>query len=142
MQTIEGISPDMIWTFLIVLVGLGGIVVLGDKVVDVFRKRKERKRIEKKEPEDRLAEEISKKVMEKLEPRFTEIDGKLANDKIRLDDYARKITLLEEQAGTQEAGTRALCRGMLALLNHALHNGNKDEIEEASKAFNEYLTGK
>ena len=42
-QAIEGITPGMIWTFLVVLVGLMALVVLGDKVLDVFRKAKKRK---------------------------------------------------------------------------------------------------
>ena len=44
MEKIEGITPAMLWTFLVVLVGLMALVVLGDKVMDVFRNIKKRKK--------------------------------------------------------------------------------------------------
>ena len=40
---IEGISPSMLWTALYVIVGLCALVVLGDKVLDVFRHARQRK---------------------------------------------------------------------------------------------------
>lgn len=43
-QAIEGITPSMLWTSLVVLVGLMALVVLGDKVMDVYRNAKKRKK--------------------------------------------------------------------------------------------------
>ena len=130
-QPIEGITPGMLWTALYVIVGLCALVVLGDKVRAVFAGVQQRKQA--KRPE--LADEISAKVLAKLEPRFAEIDRKLANDKQRID-------ALSAQTRDNEEGQRVLCRGVLALLNHALHNGNGDEMEKAQQSINDYLIEK
>jgi uncharacterized protein (UPF0210 family) len=135
LQPIEGITPSTLWTFLTVLVGICALIVLGDKVLTVFRNAQRRK----KEPEDKLAEEISAKVLEKLEPRFQAIDQKLSNDKATIDSHTRQIESLAKRADGTDTGIKAINRGVLALLNHALHNGNTDELENAQKGINDYL---
>jgi len=134
-KPIEGITPGTLWTFLTVLVGICALIVLGDKVLTVFRNAQRRK----KEPEDKLAEEISAKVLEKLEPRFQAIDQKLSNDKATIDSHTRQIESLAKRADGTDTGIKAINRGVLALLNHALHNGNTDELENAQKGINDYL---
>lgn len=141
MQPIEGITPDMLWTALIVMVGVGGLIVLGDKVMDVWRKHQARKQISSG-PESQLAEAISKKVIEKMEPRFADIDRKFANDKQLLETHTRQIGELNKRVDGLETGQKAQCRGILALLNHELHNGNSDEMEEAKKGMDNYLIEK
>ena len=138
MQPIEGITPQALWTFLVVAVGLCALVVLGDKVADVFRRGRERKQAQRPE----LADEISAKVIQKLKPQFEEIDRKLANDNTRLDLHDRQISALSERQSSAETGIKALSRGVLALLNHQLHNGNTDELNDAQKALNNYLIEK
>ena len=135
LQPIEGITPSTLWTFLTVLVGICALIVLGDKVLTVFRNAQRRK----KEPEDKLAEEISAKVLEKLEPRFRDIDQKLSNDKAAIGSHTRQIESLAKRADGTDTGIKAINRGVLALLNHALHNGNTDELENAQKGINDYL---
>jgi len=141
LQPIEGITPDMLWTALIVLVGVGGLIVLGDKVMDVWRKHQARKQISSG-PESQLAEAISKKVIEKMEPRFADIDRKFANDKQLLETHTRQIGELNKRVDGLETGQKAQCRGILALLNHELHNGNSDEMEAAKKGMDNYLIEK
>ena len=137
-QPIEGITPGALWTFLTVAVGICALIVLGDKVMAVFRNYKKRKA----EPEDKLADDISAKVLEKLEPRFAEIDRKLSNDKNTIDSHTRQIEGLAKRIDGSEQGIKALSRGVLALLNHALHDGNDDELEKAQQGINEYLIEK
>ena len=141
MQPIEGITPQTLWTFLGVLVGLGALIVLADKVMDVWRKHKARKKIESG-PESQLAEEISKKVLEKLEPRFQEIDRKLNNDKVRLDDQAQRLAALGSRNDTLEAGQKAMCRGVLALLSHEINGNSTDKLREAQSDINDFLIEK
>lgn len=141
MQPIEGITPETLWTFLVVLVGLGALVVLGDKVIDVWRRHKARKELNEG-PEGHLAEEISKKVMEKLEPRFQEIDRKLANDKALLDDHTRRLSTYESKFTQQEEGQRAICRGVLALLSHEINGNSTDKLHEALEGIKNYLIEK
>lgn len=141
MQPIEGITPQALWTFLVVLVGLGTLVVLADKVMDVWRKHKARQKIETG-PESQLAEEISKKVLEKLEPRFQEIDRKLNNDKVRLDDQAQRLAALGSRNDVLEAGQKVMCRGMLALLSHEINGNSTDKLRDAQTDVNNFLIDK
>jgi uncharacterized protein HemX len=136
-KPIEGITPGMIWTFVAVLVGLAALYVLYGKVRETYAKNKHMK-----DPGNKLADEISARVLEKLEPRFAEIDKKLANDKATLDGHTRQIEALATRTDGNEDGVKALSRGVLALLNHTLHNGNTDELEHAQQALNDYLIEK
>ena len=136
-QAIEGITPGMIWTFVAVLVGLAALYVLYGKVRETYQKNKKMK-----DPENKLADEISARVLEKLEPRFAEIDKKLTNDKAMIDGHSRQIEALASRTDGNEDGVKALSRGVLALLNHTLHNGNTDELEHAQQALNDYLIEK
>jgi uncharacterized protein HemX len=136
-KPIEGITPGMIWTFVAVLVGLAALYVLYGKVRETYQKNKKMK-----DPENKLADEISARVLEKLEPRFAEIDKKLANDKATLAGHTRQIEALATRTNGNEDGVKALSRGVLALLNHTLHNGNTDELEHAQQALNDYLIEK
>ena len=139
MPAIEGFTPDMLWTALKVIVGLCALVVLWDKVRDVFASAKKRK--DAKRPE--LADEISEKVLEKLEPRFAEIDRKLANDKATIDGPTRQIEALNLRTDNQDTGLRALCHGMLALLDNAEKcGGGSPEIKDAKKRFTGFLADK
>ena len=141
MQPIEGITPEMLWTFLVVLAGLGALIVLGDKVMDVWRKHKARKEIQEG-PEGKLADEISKKVMEKLEPRFAEIDRKLANDKALLDAHTRELADYDKRFSRQEEGLRTICRSDLALLAHEINGNSVDKLKEALEGIKTYLIEK
>lgn len=141
MQPIEGVTPGMLWTALIVLIAGAGLYVLYGKVKETYRKQQEYKKMQNG-PGNKLADEISTKVMERLEPRFVEIDRKLANDKAAIDSHTRQIEGLVNRADGSEQGIKALSRGVLALLNHALHNGNTDELEKAQQGINDYLIEK
>lgn len=137
-QPIEGITPGALWTTLYVLLALCLIVITVYKVVEIIRKERERKQARRPE----LADEISGKVLEKLEPRLAEIDRKLANDKALIDNHTRQIAAVEARQDAMERGQKAQCRGVLALLNHELHNGNSDEMERAQAGMNDYLIDK
>ena len=60
--------------------------------------------------------------------------NKLANDKLRLDDHSEEIRELQES-------TQVLCNGVLALLDHELHNGNADQMTKARDDLLGYLSG-
>lgn len=137
-QPIEGITPGALWNTLYVLLALCLIVITVYKVVEIIRKERERKQARRPE----LADEISGKVLEKLEPRLAEIDRKLANDKALIDNHTRQIAAVEARQDAMERGQKAQCRGVLALLNHELHNGNSDEMERAQAGMNDYLIDK
>lgn len=142
LQTIEGVTPGMLWTALIVLIAGAGLYVLYGKVRDTWHKQQEYKQMQN-DPGERLADDISEKVLQKLEPRFAEIDKKLANDKAVIESHTRQIEALNKRVDSSETGIRALCRGMLALLNNAKQrDGASEEINKATTEFTDYLADK
>lgn len=60
---------------------------------------------------------------------------KLATDKARLDEHEHAINDLRE-------GQQVLCSGILALLDHELHNGNSEQMQGARDGIMNYLSGK
>lgn len=141
MQTIEGVTPGMLWTALIVLIAGATLYVLYGKVRETYRTQQQYKKA-MNDPSEKLADEISAKVLKNLEPRFKDIDMKLANDKANIDNHTRQIADLSRHADGTDKGLKAINRGVLALLNHQLHNGNTDELEEAQRSINNYLIEK
>ena len=65
----------------------------------------------------------------------TDTEKKLATDKARLDEHEKAIRDLQESQ-------QVLCTGLLALLDHELHNGNGEQMQEARDSIMHYLTGK
>lgn len=65
----------------------------------------------------------------------TDTAKKLANDKRQLDEHEIAIKDLQES-------TQVLCTGILALLDHELHNGNTDQMQGARDDLMHYLSGR
>ena len=120
MDKIEGFTPGMLWTFVIVLIGLGSIAILVDKVVDIFRKAKDRK-----------SNGMEARVRA-LEDRDAVIEEKLDRDLRRIEDLEKR----QDDAGD---GFSVLGKAVLAILNHQIHNGNGEEMLEAQSELNSYL---
>lgn len=148
-QPIEGITPGALWTFAGVLVALLGIAILVFKVIEFWQGQKDRK--EKRENDDqkqiRLAEEVSRKVAADLEPRFrgienevSEVNRKLENDKQRLDGHERTLNSISQAQADNSEGFAVLAGALLAVLDHELHNGNEDQMNDARNELNRYLT--
>ena len=78
-----------------------------------------------------------------LEPRFEEYDRKFANDKALLENHTRQIEAINRRTDSQDAGIRALCHGMAALLDNAEKcGGGSPEIKDAKKRFTGFLADK
>lgn len=56
----------------------------------------------------------------------------LATDKRRIDRLERDVADVRD-------GQKALVKGVQALLEHELHNGNSEQMEKASTGLNEWL---
>ena len=130
---IEGVTPTALWNAAYVFLAIVGVVIVLDKVNDIWIKRQERKRRILQEQQAPV-EDLDGR-LQKIEKRLDSIDEKLSSDK-------RRLEALERQQDDADAGFRALCRATLAMLNHELHNGNDDEMESAQKALTDYLIGK
>ena len=67
--------------------------------------------------------------------RHKDVHAKLATDKARLDAHEKEINELRD-------GQRVICGGVQALLDHALHNGNSQQMQDASNKLTEWLINK
>lgn len=57
---------------------------------------------------------------------------KLENDYQRLNEH-------DDAIKKQQECQQLLCAGVMALLDHELHNGNSDQMQKARDAFDHYL---
>ncbi len=64
----------------------------------------------------------------------TDTAKKLAADKTRLDGHDKAIQSLQES-------NQVLCSGIMALLDHELHNGNGEQMQKARDDIMRYLQG-
>lgn len=140
-QPIEGITPSMLWNFILVLLGLCAIVVLVYKVVEIMRKEHERKEQKNRLSGKDLTDEIAEKVLAKLEPRFKDIETKLDTDKNRLDNHETAIKSLNNSIETIKDGMQVTCDALTAILDHELHNGNSDQMQKARDDLQNYTNG-
>ena len=89
-----------------------------------------------------MADVISKKVLEKLEPRFADIDRKLAADKLRIDDHDAKLANQSKKVAEIDEGQKVLCRGILALLSHEVNGNSIDKLKASQQEIQNYLINK
>ena len=140
-QPIEGITPTMLWNFVLVLLGLCAVVILVYKVIEIMRKEHERKEKRDKLNGKDLTDEIADKVLEKLEPRFAEIDKKLSSDKDRLDNHETALKEASKSSKIIRSGMKVTADALAAVLDHELHNGNQDQMQKARDELQAYTNG-
>lgn len=63
-------------------------------------------------------------------------------DKKRLDAHDRRLGDLESGLRDTQDGQRVLMQGVMALLEHELHNGNSAQMEKASRDIQAHLLSK
>ena len=122
-MTINGLTPSILW---VVLVGLIGICACTVTVLSALEKVQNLR--EKRNKPQREAN--------------SDIMAMLARDKHRLDVHEAAISEMQAKQRTLEEGQRAVCAGVMALLEHELHNGNATEMQEASAGIHKYLLNK
>lgn len=140
-QPIEGITPTMLWNFVLVLLGLCAVVILIYKVIEIMRKEHERKSQRNRLEDHGLTDEIADKVLEKLEPRFKDIESKLDKDKTRLDNHESSIHSLNGSIDSIKEGMQVTADALTAILDHELHNGNTDQMQKARDELQKYTNG-
>ena len=160
--TYQGVAPWMIWVTVITVIALCVAIAAVWKVVQISRDEKKRRRDEMTEiaagvvteQVGKLAENISQKVTANMQEKFEAIDRKLAADKEsieaqrqRSNEHDRALERIEQTLENVDKniqdmseGFTYLARGTIATLNHQRHNGNGDELDEAAKELDKYLT--
>lgn len=121
--TINGVTPNALWVFMFVLVALCAVAVT---VLTLFEK----------------ISGLKKRASQPSADAQEEIREMLANDKRRLDAHETAILEIRNKQSSLEDGQRAICNGVMALLDHELHNGNSDQMQKASTRINDYLINK
>ena len=133
----------MLWTFLVVLVGLMGLFTLGYKVYDIIRKehkaRVEAKQLAGSDITDRIADKVMEKLEPKLTEKFDEIDRKLQNDKEQLELHTAQLNAYQNRVNKLEDGNKALCHGIFALLSHEVNGNSIDRLKSTQNAMRDYL---
>lgn len=57
----------------------------------------------------------------------------------RIDNIERRLSEHDEAIKDLHAGQSAICRGVQALLDHELHDGNEEEMKAASEGIGKWL---
>jgi hypothetical protein len=141
-QPIEGITPAMLWNFVLVLLGLCAIVVLVYKVIEIMRKEHDRKVKKQKLDGKDLTDEIADKVMEKMKPQFDRIDEKLASDKERLDSHERRLNQNDADLDRIGENTEMLLDAMDGLLMHFISGNDKEKLKNVKAELDHYKNSK
>lgn len=146
LPAVEGLTPAILWYTLVGLVGIGALIILWDKVSDVFRKRKQRQADREQLAGHDITDRIAIKVEEKLEPKFTEInnkfadiDEKLSNDKANIDMHTRQLNAYEGRVDKLENGNNALIHGVFALLGHSIDGNGMEKLKKSYGGMKNYL---
>lgn len=116
------LTIDQIWAagkvMIVILAGLFGGLVTIDKVAEIFKRWKA--------PQKDAAQDVEKK---------------FSNDKQRLDEHQQELERQKKDIESLKESSRVTSAGVMALLDHELHNGNTDQMQDARDDIMEYLQG-
>ena len=142
MPTVENLTPTVLWTTIYGLIGICLLFMIMYRVYDaiqtILERRKKRREAEKPD----FAEEVSRKVIEKLEPRFKEIEKNLDKDKNRLDNHETVIAGLQENQKETQEGLVAICKYLMAMTQYGNVGGNSKEMKDATAEMTQFLATK
>ncbi len=140
MQTlpaIEGLTPTVLWITLFGAVCIGSLIVLGDKVAEVFRKRRERK-----SNQDARRDGTIQGQLDQISLKLDSIDEFMKETNRRFERDKRRLDALEGQSDSIQNGLYVLCRSSLAHLNHDITGNHVEALKAARDEITEYLTPK
>lgn len=81
----------------------------------------------------------ARKEQERSREPIKELTGKLTALSFRVTDLERGHAAHADELRDLHAGQTELCRGVQALLEHELHNGNNEEMQAASTSLGKWL---
>lgn len=142
MPTVEGLTPTVLWTTLYGFISLCILFIVVYKVYDAIRTIMDRKRRQRESEKPDFAEEVSQKVIDKLEPRFKEIERNLDRDKSRLDNHEMIIADAKKAQEETRDGLVAICKYLMAITQYSNLGSNNSKMEEATAEMTQYLATK
>lgn len=138
MPTVEGFTPNVAWTTLYGIVALGLLFLIGYRIYDAIHTILERKREREETEKPDFAEEVSRKVIEKLEPRFAKIEENLDKDKNRLDNHESVLSGMKNTQQEIRDGLTAICKFMLIIGTYG-DFGDNEKVRDANADLQKYL---
>lgn len=138
MPNVEGLTPSVLWTTLYGFIALCLLVTVVLTAWEKIRSFRERKRLQEEAKTPELADRISQKVLEQLEPRLKDIEEKLDKDKNRIDNHESMLAGMQQTNGAIRSGLHAYGKTLLVLLNHG-NFGQSKEVAEAADELNKFL---
>lgn len=141
MPGVENFTPQVLWTTIYGLLALCILFMVVYKVYDAIHTIIDRRKHKKEAEKPSFAEEVSQKVIDKLEPRFAEIEKNLAKDKSRLDNHETMLSSMQIEHKEIHEGLRAICKFMLVIGNYGKF-GDSEEIKDASAELQKFLAEK
>lgn len=137
LPTVEGLTPVILWYTFIGIVGIGGLIVLYGKVVEVFQKHR-KNREDAKAKEDGTIQGQLKEINKRLDT----IDDYIRESDRKFDRDNRRLNSLETNVAHIEKGINALARAELAHIQHDMTGNHTDNLGQAEKEITNYLTRK
>ena len=112
----DKLTPDTIWSAVIVIF----VLLAAYNTFAVFRKNARDETTRRQAPLEAVRNNVERHDLE-------------------IKELERRVDALEDDSKDLHAGQSALCRGVQALLEHELHNGNDEEMRGASDAIGKWL---
>lgn len=137
LPTVEGLTPVILWYTFVGVVGIGGLIVLYGKVVEVFQKHR-KNREDAKAKEDGTIQGQLKEINRRLDT----IDDYIRESDKKFDRDNRRLNSLEANVAHIEKGINALARAELAHIQHDMTGNHTDNLGQAEKEITNYLTKK
>lgn len=142
MPTVENLTPQVLWTTLYGLLALCLLFMIGYKVYEAVYTLLERRRQKREAEQPDFAEAVSRKVIEKLEPRFKEIEKNLDKDKNRLDNHELVIAGIQQSQKETRDGLVAICKYLVAMAQYGNAVSENKEMKDATAEMMQYLATK
>ena len=140
MPTVENFTPQVFWTTIYGFLALCILFMVVYRVYDAIRTIMERRRQRQEAQKPDFAEEVSQKVIDKLEPRFQKSEANLERDKVRLDNHDSIISEYKKTNQETRDGLVAICKYLMAIARYSNLDNNNPKMEEATEEMTDYLT--
>lgn len=135
LPSVEGLTPLILWYTFIGVVGIGGLIVLYGKVVEVFQKHKKNREDAKAKEDGTIQGQL-----DKISKRLDSIDDYIKESDRRFDRDNQRLNALEEQNKDIRTGIKAIARASLAHLQHDITGNHVEALKEAESMITDYLT--
>ena len=137
LPTVENLTPFTLWYTFVGAVGIAGLIILWDKVMDVFRKHRKSKEDAKAKEDGTIQGQL-----DKINKRLDTIDDYIRESDKKFDRDNRRLNSLETNVAHIEKGINALARAELAHIQHDLTGNHTNNLAKAETEITNYLTSK